>query len=119
MSRVSIKFVATVLLAAFASVPSSSFAESAKDNYRFYCAQCHGLSGKGNGPNARDEMPVSPRNHTSKVEMKKLTDEEILSVIRHGGEATSKSSVMPSFSKTLTEAEIKALKDYLRQLCAC
>jgi len=51
--------------------------------------------------------------------MKKLTDSDIIDVIREGGSATSKSTLMPPFGKTLTEDEIRALKDYLRKLCGC
>ena len=92
---------------------------SARDNYLFYCAQCHGTTGKGDGPNATPEMPVSPRDLTSPSEMRKLTDEDIMNVIREGGSATSKSTLMPPFGATLTETEITALKDYLRKLCEC
>jgi mono/diheme cytochrome c family protein len=94
-------------------------AETAEDLYRFHCAQCHGLKGMGDGPNATKEMPVSPRDHTSAVEMNKLTDEDIINAITDGGTATSKSSLMPPYGKTLSKAEISSLKDYLRKLCNC
>ena len=90
-----------------------------KEIYRFYCAQCHGSEGKGDGINDLPEMPVSPRDHTSRSEMSKLTDDEIISVIKEGGEATGKSTVMPPFGKTLNEDEIEALRAYLRELCDC
>ncbi len=93
--------------------------ETARDNYRFYCAQCHGGDGKGDGPNALESMPVVPRDHTNAVEMSKLTDEDILNAIADGGASVSKSSLMPPFSKTLTQKEIIELKDYLRRLCKC
>lgn len=92
---------------------------AAAENYKFYCAQCHGIEGRGDGPNATKNMPVNPRDHTSAYEMSKLTDEDIINVIREGGAATSKSTLMPPFGKTLTEAEILAMKDYLRKLCKC
>lgn len=91
----------------------------AEEKYKFYCAQCHGLSGKGDGPNATKSQPVTPRNHTNSAEMSKLSDKEIINVIKGGGAATSKSTMMPPWGKTLTEAEIIALKDYLRKLCKC
>jgi mono/diheme cytochrome c family protein len=94
-------------------------AASAKENYKFYCAQCHGVNGKGSGPNATESQPVSPRDHTNTVEMSKLTDRDIINIIKGGGAATSKSTMMPPWSKTLTEKEIVALKDYLRKLCKC
>ncbi|MBI5344588.1 MAG: cytochrome c [Deltaproteobacteria bacterium] len=101
------------------AVASPSSAASAEENYRFYCAQCHGLAGKGDGPNALPGNPVSPRDHTNAVEMGRLTDEDIISVIRDGGAAAGKSTLMPPFSRTLAKSEITALKDYLRRLCKC
>ncbi|MBI5233677.1 MAG: cytochrome c [Deltaproteobacteria bacterium] len=102
-----------------AVVSGNALAANAKENYKFYCAQCHGLEGKGNGPNATPDQPVSPRDHTNKVEMTKLSDDDIISVIKSGGAATSKSTMMPPWGKTLTEDEIKDLKVYLRELCKC
>ncbi|MEE8575319.1 MAG: cytochrome c [Thermodesulfobacteriota bacterium] len=108
------------LVAAFSVTSVASAATVAtKANYRFYCAQCHGVSGMGDGPNDRREMPVSPRDHTSNEEMSDLSDDDIISVIKEGGGATSKSTLMPPFAATLTGDEIEALKDYLRELCDC
>ncbi|MDO8426060.1 MAG: cytochrome c [Deltaproteobacteria bacterium] len=97
----------------------ASFAAAAEENYKFYCSQCHGLEGKGDGPNATKSQPVDPRDHTSAAEMNKLTDEDIINSIADGGAATSKSTLMPPFSETLTRQEIAALKDYVRKLCRC
>ena len=87
--------------------------------FKFYCAQCHGLGGKGDGPNVTKDFPVSPRNFTNAKEMNKLTDADIKNVILDGGPAASKSPMMPPWSKTLTEAEVDALIGHLRELCAC
>lgn len=97
----------------------SAVAETAPDLYKFHCAQCHGVKGMGDGPNATKEMPVTPRDHTSALEMGKLTDADIINAITGGGTATSKSSLMPPFGKTLSKQEIVSLKDYLRKLCNC
>lgn len=87
--------------------------------FKFYCAQCHGLSGKGDGPNVTKDFPVSPRDFTNAKEMNKLTDADIKNVILDGGPAASKSPMMPPWSKTITEADADALVLYLRKLCAC
>ncbi len=92
---------------------------TARENYRFYCAPCHGLEGRGDGPNATPTQPVRPRNHRSPVEMEKLSDEDIINVIRFGGRATGVSTLMPPYRNTLTEEEIMELKNYLRELCQC
>jgi cytochrome c oxidase cbb3-type subunit 3 len=87
--------------------------------FKFYCAQCHGLGGKGDGPNVTKDFPVSPRNFTNAKEMDKLSDADIKNVILDGGPAASKSPMMPPWSKTLTDADADALVQYLRKLCAC
>lgn len=109
---------ALVLLGFLAS--AQAHAEGAAElNYRFYCAQCHGITGAGDGPNATRYQPVEPRNFTSWSEMSILTDSEIILAIEHGGTATAKSTLMPPFVETLTGAEIVELKDYIRMLCRC
>ncbi|MFQ5735366.1 MAG: c-type cytochrome [Thermodesulfobacteriota bacterium] len=110
---------AALVLIVVSVFAGASFAATAAQNYHFYCAQCHGLEGRGDGPNATRSQPVDPRDHTSAYEMNKLTDAEIIGAITGGGAATSKSTLMPPFGKTLTKREIKDLKDYLRKLCKC
>ncbi|MBI5328760.1 MAG: cytochrome c [Deltaproteobacteria bacterium] len=120
--------VITILIGTAAFVGKGAvFAATAEENYKFYCAQCHGLDGKGEGVNAKPkafgidlpEMSVTPRNHTSSVDMSKLSDIDVQNAISDGGASVSKSSIMPPFGKTLTEAEIKDLTAYLRKLCKC
>lgn len=108
-------------LAAFITVffAGHSKAATAEENYRFYCASCHGLEGRGDGPNATPDMPASPRNFTSRKEMNKLTDQDIVIIIKSGGSATGRSTLMPPFGKVLSDPEVNALKDYLRKLCDC
>ncbi len=85
--------------------------------FKFYCAQCHGLEGKGDGPNVGKEFPVDPRNFTQADEMEKLSDADIKNVILDGGPSASKSPMMPPWGKTLSEEEVDALVKYLRKLC--
>jgi len=94
-------------------------AADADQLFKFYCAQCHGLEGKGNGPNVGKEFPVDPRNFTKADEMEKLSDADIKNVILDGGPSASKSPMMPPWGKTLTEEEVDALVKYLRKLCNC
>jgi cytochrome c oxidase cbb3-type subunit 3 len=94
-------------------------AADADQLFKFYCAQCHGLEGKGNGPNVGKEFPVDPRNFTKADEMEKLSDADIKNVILDGGPSASKSPMMPPWGKTLTEEEVDALVKHLRKLCNC
>lgn len=97
----------------------TSYAVSAEDNYKWYCSQCHGLTGKGDGINVTKDMAVTPRNHASAADMSKLSDTDLTNAIADGGPANSKSPLMPPFGKTLTSDEIKDLVAYLRKLCNC
>lgn len=97
----------------------SAVAAEVEQNFKFYCAQCHGEGGKGDGPNVTPTMPVTPRNFANKEEMNKLTDADIVSVIMEGGPALSKSPIMPPWSQTLTKEEAEAMVAHLRKLCDC
>jgi mono/diheme cytochrome c family protein len=119
MKKGIISGVIIIVVAICFALQGQGFGASPVENYKWYCAQCHGLNGKGDGPNATKEQPVTPRDHTDTKGMSKLTDADIENVIRDGGKATGKSTMMPPWSKTMTETEIKELVKYLRQLCKC
>ncbi|NIP72460.1 MAG: cytochrome c [Gammaproteobacteria bacterium] len=110
---------AAAVLALVVLATGSAQAVDVEKVFKFYCAQCHGLGGKGDGPNVTKDFPVSPRNFTDAKEMNKLSDADIKNVILDGGPAASKSPMMPPWSKTLSEAEVDALIGHLRKLCAC
>ncbi len=94
-------------------------AEDVETNFKFYCAQCHGLEGKGDGPNVTEDFATDPRNFTNAEEMNKLSDADLKNVILDGGPSASKSELMPPWGKTISEAEADELVKYLRQLCKC
>jgi mono/diheme cytochrome c family protein len=119
MIRFSTYATAALALAVLAAGPARAAEVEVEKVFRFYCAQCHGLGGKGDGPNVTKDFPVSPRNFTNAEEMNKLSDADIKNVILDGGPSASKSPMMPPWSKTLTEAEVDALVQHLRKLCAC
>jgi len=102
----------------FVDAPAHAGADADKV-YKFYCAQCHGLTGKGDGPNVTKDFPVSPRNFTSAVEMNKLSDADIRNVIVEGGPVANKSPIMPPWGKTLVKDEVDALVKHLRNICQC
>lgn len=92
--------------------------ETAADNYKAYCVQCHGMEGNGKGVNIRD-MSVQPRDHTDAKSMSTRSDESLFKVIKEGGTSISKSVLMPNWGGTLTDEEIKDLVQHLRTLCKC
>ncbi len=107
----------SVLASLLASMPAG--AADAEKVFKFYCAQCHGLTGKGDGPNVTKDFPVSPRNFTNAKEMNKLSDADLKNVIMDGGPAVSKSPMMPPWGKTLSGAEVEGLIKHLRMICKC
>jgi len=96
----------------------SANAETAKDNYRTYCIQCHGLEGNGKGINVAD-MSTQPRDHTDAKEMSARTDQELFKVIRDGGQSINKSVLMPPWSSILSDEEVNDLVKYMHELCKC
>ena len=57
-----------------------------RDTYQFYCAQCHGTEGHGNGINA-PHLTVPPRDHTKADYLETRTDEHLFIAIQQGGRA--------------------------------
>lgn len=92
--------------------------ETAADNYKTYCVQCHGMEGNGKGVNIRD-MSVQPRDHTDAKAMSGRSDELLFKAIKEGGSSISKSVLMPPWEKTFSDEEIKDLVGHLRMLCKC
>ncbi len=117
--KTKIKIMTLALILSASSFAVQAQGATAKTNYRFYCSACHGLEGRGDGPNNTKTQPVRPRNHTNAAKMSQLSDEDIIHVIKEGGAATNRSRMMPPFGNTLKDSEISALKDYLRELCNC
>ena len=73
--------LATLLAVSALVAGAPAAADDAEQVFQFYCAQCHGLQGKGDGPNVSKEFPVDPRNFTEAKEMEKLSDADIRNVI--------------------------------------
>ncbi|MBI3090992.1 MAG: c-type cytochrome [Candidatus Tectomicrobia bacterium] len=91
--------------------------EEGKRLYQSYCANCHGVTGKGDGPLAAVLSP-RPRDHTDAEKMSHLTDKDIFNVISQGGVATQASRFMPPWSGVLSNEQIWSLVAYVRRLAA-
>jgi len=75
---------------------SESNLKAGRELYRDECAQCHGDTGKGDGPESRMHSPA-PADLTDSARMNGVTDGEIFYQI------TSGRRPMPSFKNRLTE----------------
>jgi len=111
------KLLFGILLAASVQIQALAN-ETASDNYKAYCVQCHGMEGNGKGVNIPD-MSVQPRDHTDTKAMSTRSDDSLFKVIKEGGLSISKSVLMPTWGGTLSDEEIKDLVLYLRTLCKC
>lgn len=92
--------------------------EKTRETYQWYCAQCHGLQGKGDGINAQF-LTVPPRNHTKADYLETRTDEQLFNAIKLGGVAVGRAPCMPAWGHTLDEGAIHSLVRYIRELCQC
>jgi mono/diheme cytochrome c family protein len=89
--------------------------EQGKKLYGQFCVTCHGQSGKGDGPGAAALNP-KPRDHTDKEYMSKLSDDDLLKVIKNGGASIGKSPLMPPWGASLKDDQIQDIIAYVRTL---
>ena len=88
---------------AFWSAPAAADAAA---NYKAKCAMCHGADGKGDTP-AGKKMGV---NDLTSPEVQKASDAELIAITTKG------KNKMPGYGGKLSDAEIKDLIGYIRQL---
>ena len=104
------------VLLSTALVAYAADAEQGKKLYGQFCASCHGQSGQGDGPAAAALNP-KPRDHTDKEYMSKMSDDEMLKVIKNGGASVGKSPLMPPWGASLKDEQIQDIIAYVRTLC--
>ncbi|MFQ5450817.1 MAG: c-type cytochrome [Nitrospinaceae bacterium] len=89
-----------------------------RKTYQWYCAQCHGSMGHGDGINAKS-LTVPPRNHTKTDYLETRTDQQLFDAIKLGGLAVGRAPCMPAWGHTLDDDTIGSLVRYIRELCDC
>ncbi len=92
--------------------------DETRELYQWYCAQCHGVQGKGDGVNAL-LLTVPPRDHTKKDYLETRTDQQLFDAIQKGGLAVGRAPCMPAWGHTLKAPTIRSLVRYIRELCDC
>ena len=80
--------------------------------YKEYCSQCHGATGKGDGPAASGLLP-KPAIHAN-IPFEKLPMEYLYNVINHGGPAVGKSANMPYWNLTIGQQGVADVIAYLK-----
>jgi cytochrome c oxidase cbb3-type subunit III len=110
-------FLAIGSLCCSLAVPSWLFAaEKTATLFQELCSVCHGVGGKGDGPNARGLEP-KPADFTNCKAMAKDSDEVLLKIIKGGGQSVGRSTVMPAWGEALSEQQIDELIKFIRGLC--
>jgi cytochrome c oxidase cbb3-type subunit 3 len=113
--RLFIMVLCAVVLSPFL-IAQAADVEQGKKLYGQFCASCHGQSGKGDGAAAAALNP-KPRDHTDKEYMSKMTNDEMVNVIKNGGASIGKSPLMPPWGATLKDDQIQDVIAYIRTLC--
>lgn len=88
--------------------PTAASLENGQRLFNTFCAACHGMDGKGNGPVI--ERGFYPMDLTS-VGVKGRTDGYIYAYIRYGGKV-----MMPSYRENVSSEEAWDIVNYVRKL---
>lgn len=80
--------------------------------YKEYCSQCHGATGKGDGPAASGLEP-KPAIHAN-IPFDKVPIDYLYNVINHGGAAMGKSPNMPYWGLTIRQQGVADVMAYLK-----
>ena len=99
-------------------VPTPAAGADGKQLYTQWCAGCHGMTGKGDGPNAK-ALPVAPAKHSDARAMSARSDDALFDTIEAGGAIMNRHHRMPAFGGSLNTVQIRALVAYIRTLCQC
>jgi mono/diheme cytochrome c family protein len=98
--------------------PRDPDAQSGEGIYRTYCAHCHGVAGTGDGWNA-PFLPAPPTRHADSTYMSTRPDDTLYDGVHAGGYILNRSHRMPAFGQRLSDRQIRAVVDYMRELCNC
>jgi cytochrome c oxidase cbb3-type subunit 3 len=89
---------------------------SPADQYKVYCAKCHGPAGHGDGANA-STLKTRPRDFSDCATMSKISDDIMFKAIKEGGAAVNLPGDMPPWGQAFEDGEIRGLVTYVRAFC--
>lgn len=87
-------------------------AEKGRAVYFRYCAFCHGEQGRGDGPSV-ERLGRAPTDFTLPAKVSRAT---LVRAVAEGGRAVGRSSLMPSYARTLTTRQIDEVVTFLQTL---
>ena len=90
---------------------SAVLGAEAKDNWAHNCASCHGPDGAGHTKAGRMSQV---KNMTDPKYQASFSDEQAAKQVKEGLKDPSGKEKMRAFGDTLSDADIKALVDYVR-----
>ena len=113
---------AIAALALISTVARAADLASAASSYKDTCAKCHGDTGKGDGPKAKELKDkegklVAIGDLTDCAKMAKVTDDDMFKELKEGGASVGKSKFMTPYGDAMEDDEIKAMVSYVRTLC--
>jgi cytochrome c oxidase cbb3-type subunit III len=113
---------AVAAVALFSSAARAADLSAAASSYSDTCAKCHGPTGKGDGPKAKDlkdnnGKPISVGDLSDCARMSKISDDDMFKELKEGGAAVGKSKLMIAYGDAMEDDEIKAMVAYVRTLC--
>ena len=80
-----------------------------------HCAECHGATGKGDGPGAKIvRTPMT--DFTNAAAMANRDDRFLAEIIQKGGSQFGRSNAMPAWGMKFSDEEIRALVKHIRSL---
>jgi mono/diheme cytochrome c family protein len=85
-----------------------------KETYEVACAACHGRDGRGNPEWESDVRPIEFSDCGTTAEPTELWT----GIVKHGGQSSGLSSVMPAYDEAYDDDEIGAVVAYIRTFCA-
>ena len=81
---------------------------------RKYCSRCHDPESSPEQVSNYDNLEVKPDPFTEGDTLNKLSEDQLIAIVSHGGPALNKSALMPPYGDTLNKSEIEALISYIR-----
>lgn len=79
-----------------------------------YCTRCHDQESTAERVSNYDNLKTKPHALNDGDTLNKMAEEELTSIVSHGGPALNRSSEMPAYGYMLNKANIQALLAYMR-----